>query len=344
MFSSWIFNTVFPMRLGIIFLIFFLCSLNALLMGQESHKNSLAEEEERLMKLYREYAKFYEMPDSVDMRDITQEVLQSPFVQDAQKQSIQDFNRRILVFTYPSDGLKIKGLVSFVPDPQNHPLLVFLRGGTGIFGVVNPGSDLVCPEQYTVISTIYRGGVSEGKDEYGGDDVNDVENLIRFIPELENKLGLSFQNKESFLLGSSRGGMQMFLALACFPDLQNRFSKVISLCGLLDMRECIAARPDMEDFFTKEFGLKKGINDDEWIDKRNPILTVSHIIQELPILIIQGTDDHRVTLQEGYNMVNTLQSAGKNVTYLEVEGGKHCLNNFPDRMQLILNWIEYKPL
>jgi len=61
---------------------------------------------------------------------------------------------------------------------------------------------------------------------------------------------------------------------------------------------------------------------------------------ELPILIIQGTNDDRVSLEEGYAMVDKLQSAGSKVTYWEIKGGRHCLNNVTNRTRLILNWLE----
>lgn len=331
------------MCLILFFLILLICTFNETLIGKTSNKldeESRKLDTENLKKLYCEYAKFYEMPSDAEMRDITEELLKSPYVKDAQKLAIKNFNRRILVFTYPSDEFKIKGLISFVPEPQDNPLIVFLRGGNRIFGVVNPGSDLMCPEKYTVISTMYRGGVSEGSDEFGGNDVNDVKNLINFIPELENKIGLKFQNQKMYLLGNSRGAMQMFLSLSRFPELQARFSKIVSLSGILNMHQFIASRPEMEEIFIKDFGLEKEVNEEEWISKRNPLLTVNHINQHLPILIIQGKDDNRVSLEEGYNMFYKLQSAGNNVTYLEIEGGKHCLLNITDRAKLILNWLE----
>lgn len=296
-------------------------------------------ESEKLLQLHREFAKFYEMPSDQDLKEITEELLQSPHVKDAQKKSIKRYRRRIFIFTYPSDGLKIKGVLSFVPKPQNHPLLVFLRGGNRIYGILNPGSDFICFQQYTILATLYRGGVSEGVDEYGGEDVNDVNNLIDYIPELERKLGINIQNKKQFLLGSSRGGMQMFLALAHFPALQRRFSKVVSLCGVLDMHRCIATRPDLKEMFMQEFGLEKG-NEGEWINKRDPLLTVQQIKKQLPILIIQGTEDNRVSLEEGHHMVQELQKAGNSVTYLEIDGGQHCLHNDPDRIKLIVKWLE----
>lgn len=303
-------------------------------------EKSLKADTEALTELSAEYAKFYIMPSGVELKDITDEILKSSCVKEAQKNSIQNLHRRIIVFSYPSDGFKIKGLISFVPDPHHHPLLVYLRGGNKIFGILNPGSDLMCFDRYTVISTMYRDGVSEGKDEFGGDDVNDVKYLIEYFPKLENKLNINFQSKKTYLLGQSRGSMQMFLALARFPNLQDRFDKIVSLSGIHDLRQCIATRPDMEELFIREFGLVKNKNEEEWINKRDPLLTVNYIQPKLPILIIQAAEDNRVSLQEGYHMVSKFQMMGKNVTYWEIEGAKHSLRDFEGRVDFILNWLE----
>ena len=129
----------------------------------------------------------------------------------------------------------------------------------------------------------------------------------------------------------------MFLALARFPELQTLFSKVVSLSGVLDMHEFIATREDMEELFKEKFGYYP--ENREWIEKRDPLLTVDCIRDDLPILIIQGTEDNRVTLKHGYEMVAKLQAAGKNVTYWEFEGAMHCLSNLPNRFSLIWNWL-----
>ncbi len=302
-------------------------------------KYNFNEEEKKLWICFREYAKFYELPEGVELSEITEKIVTSRYVTERQKEKIVRFNRRFFAFTYPSDGLKVKGVISFVPDCHNYPLITLLRGGTGTFGILNPGSDLMCPDKYSVISTMYRGGVSEGKDEYGGDDVNDVKNLIDFVPELERRLGIKVESRERYLVGSSRGGMQMFLTLARFPKLQASFSKIVSLSGLLDMRECIAARPDLKRLFVEEFGLKIGVNEEEWIKRRDPLLTVDQIKADFPILILQGAMDKRISLKQGHNMVSQLQAAGKSVTYLEFEDGNHCLSSRMDRTDLILDWF-----
>ena len=303
-------------------------------------KNRLENDSKALQERSLKIAKLYDLPEGTDFLDITEKTLAHTLVEEKQKTAIRNNQRRIILFSYPSDGLKIKGLVSFVPDPENHPLLVNLRGGNRVFGVMNPGNPMMCAGQYTVLATAYRDGVSEGTDEFGGDDVNDVKNLIDFIPTLESKLGLHFLNQKSFLLGGSRGGMQMFLALGRFPELQNRFSKIVSLSGMLNMRESLASRPDVEKIFIEDFGLVKGVNEEEWINRRDPILTVSLIKRDLPILIIQGTDDIRVNLRTGYSMLEKLKAAGNNVTYWEIKGGDHCLSNREDLEDLILKWFQ----
>lgn len=300
----------------------------------------LQQEEEKLNAVFLEYAKFYELPTGVDLWEITEDLLNSSIISEPCKQMAQHTERRFFVFTYPSDGLQIKCIVSFIPNPHEHRTLILLRGGTQFFGLLNPANDLICTGPYTALAPAYRGGVSEGKDEYGGNDVNDVKHLIDFIPELEKKLNASIQNENMYLVGTSRGGLQMFLTLARFPELQTRFNKIVSLSGLLDLRQCMRIRPDMREMFIQEFGLIEAINEEEWINSRDPILATPKIRPDLPILIIQGTEDNRTSLEEGYHMVETLHALGCQVTYWEIEGAEHCLKNIKGRADLIFDWLE----
>lgn len=330
--------------LFLLFFVFISFQINRLLAADSplEEEESVEQKTEKILKISQKLATFYELPLGVDLWEITEDVLQSPLVGASQKQLIQESERRIFLFTYPSDDLMVKGIVSFVPHPATHPLLVLLRGGNGnqAFGILNPGMDLMTLKDYTILTTTYRGGVSEGQDELGGADVNDVQNLVKFIPQLEDKLNVSLQNEKMYLLGQSRGGMEMFLTLGRFPELQTHFTKIVSLSGLLDMREFVTTRPDLKSMFAQEFGLIENVNEEEWINLRNPILVADKINPTLPILIIQGTCDNRVSLEQGYHMVSRLQANGNDVTYWEIEGGIHCLETRHDRAQLILDWLE----
>jgi dipeptidyl aminopeptidase/acylaminoacyl peptidase len=154
-----------------------------------------------------------------------------------------------------------------------------------------------------------------------------------------HKLHLSVDFDKSYLVGVSRGSMQMFLALATHPHLQEFYKKFVSLSGILNIELFAKNNPEwvqkMKDHF--EYDGSKA-----WLDTRNPILQVSKIANKnLPFLLIQGTDDPKVCLEEGYSMLNAmLQSGFTNVSYCEVAGGNHVLKNRTEYFQRIIFWLE----
>ncbi len=330
------------MKRWLLVIFFLLSSASAFAASpQEKTKQELLDEESRAAEERAKIiAEFYQLPEGEDIADITSQLLESSFITKESKESILASNRKIFVFEYPSDGFKVKGTISVVATPSEHPILLNLRGGNRTFGMPNPGGDIAVARNYTVISSVYRGGISEGTDEFGGAEVNDVENLLKYIPVLEEKIGEKIQNDKLFILGSSRGGMEMFLALARSPELQQKTTKIISLSGLSDLRLTMIDRPDMREMFIEDFGLVPGENEEEWINERDPMVAVDKIRKDLPILIVAGTDDIRVELPETYNLVQKLTETGHNVEYIEVPGGDHCLANQKDRLKLLLDWLE----
>lgn len=319
----------------------FLLVFTRLSAEEKTREEILKEESQNLLeKSLRIAAQFYSLEEGEELKEITDSILQSSETKESIKQLILTTGRRFFLFTYPSDGFQVKGYISFVPNSSENPLLIFLRGGNRMFGLMHPATDFTCSKNYTILATAYRGGVSEGIDEFGGNDVNDVHNLLNYFPVLQEKLRIQFTPKKTLILGGSRGGMEMFLALARSPSLQHQITKAASLSGLLDIRECIAYREDMRRMFIRDFGLVPGKNEDEWIAERDPLTHTSSLRKDLPILILQGTDDLRVSLNEGYHMVKALKDNGNPVTYLEIPGGDHCLANQPNRMDIIANWFE----
>lgn len=284
---------------------------------------------------------FYELGPNEKWRDITEKVLSSPDTAEESKEEIRGCQRRIIAFKYPSDGLWIKGFISFTPDPTHHPLLILYRWGNENFALMNPGVIYATYGNYTVISSTLRGGVSEGKDEFGGTDVNDMKNLMDYLPTLAHQIGIELHPSCTFMLGPSRGGLEMFLTLARFPELQNRVNKVVALSAALDLHHLIQERPhDMKNMFQMHFGLQEGPKGEAWIAKRDPLNTVPYIQKSLPILIIQGTADNRVSLEEGQHMMEKLRHHGNKVDYWEVPKGNHVLLNTPYIMHDIVHWLE----
>lgn len=283
----------------------------------------------------------YELNENEKWREITDQVLASSDTPDLSKESIRAYHRRIFVFKYPSDQLMIKGFISFTPQPEFHPLLILYRWGNENFALMNPGVTFATYKDYTVISSTLRGGVSEGEDEFGGKDVDDMKNLIKYVPEISKELGIHLQPSCVFMIGPSRGGMEMFLTLAHFPQLQKRVNKVVAISAILDLHQLIQDRPtDMKEMLEQEFGFQDGPKGKEWIAKRDPMNVIPLLSPSLPILVIQGTNDNRIGLKEGHRMVDALKNTGHDVSYWEIKGGDHVLMNHPHIMNNIANWLE----
>ncbi|MBA2369573.1 MAG: prolyl oligopeptidase family serine peptidase [Candidatus Protochlamydia sp.] len=298
-------------------------------------------ENQRITDYSNSIKELYRISKNEKIKDITELVFSHPATTENVKKTILAHQRRIFLFQYPSDGLKIKGFISLTPRSADQPLLVLFRTGNRDFGLLDPGHEWTVHGNYTVISSTLRGGVSEGMDEFGGADVDDVKNLIDFVPTLETWLGRPIQKESLFFLGPSRGGMEMFLTLARYPELQNKVKKVVALSSILDLDKQIKDRPeDMKKMFISDFGLRVGVNEKSWIASRNPLLTVPLLKPCLPILIIQGTADNRVNLAEGKRMLKELKLHGNNVAYWEIAGGQHTLYNVPSFMNQIARWLE----
>jgi len=114
---------------------------------------------------------------------------------------------------YASDGLEV---VAFLwkpkqPSSTKLPLIVFNRGGNREFAKLTPthGFRRLALDGFVVLASQYRGvDGGEGKEEFGGAEVDDVKNLL----PVAVSLGYVDMNNV-FLLGWSRGGMETALAL-----------------------------------------------------------------------------------------------------------------------------------
>jgi len=306
-----------------------------------NRQQRLKEEGEKILEnCKRIAAQFYTLEEGEEIKEMTQAILDSQDTAQSLKQQIIASGRRFFLFQYPSDGFQVKGYISFVPNASENPLLIFLRGGNRIFGLTHPAIGFTCMRDYTILTTTYRGGVSEGTDQFGGDEVNDVQNLLEYFPILTEKLGLLLDPSKVFMLGGSRGGMEMFLALGRSPYLQSQITKAASLSGVLDIREWMLYYVDIRNMFIKDFGLIPDQNEESWIALRDPLNVVHMLKKDLPFLILQGTNDDRVNLIQGYHMVEKLQENGNSVDYIEIPGGEHCLRNCSDRVDLIADWFE----
>lgn len=272
--------------------------------------------------------------------EVTDQVLKDPNVSEKDKKVIKKYNKRIFVFLYPSDNLLIPGFISFVPDTEKSDLIMLLRGGNNMLGIYHP-ANYISWGSNTILGTLYRGNIGKGKDEFGGDDVNDVLNLVKYIDNLEKRLDIKFTSKKKYLIGNSRGGMMMFLALTRYPELQKFFDKAISNSGSVNPEILGSEIPRRYKGFKKEFGMSEE-NKEQWFRARAAKYHIDKIDKNFPILILQATKDIRVGLRQGVELYNLMKEAGHNITYWEVKDASHCMMNCSDRPEIFDDWLNMK--
>src|SRR5512139_2559246 len=137
---------------------------------------------------------------------------------------------------YASDGLRVVGYVAKPEAPGTWPALIFNRGGNREFGALDDGRAVkrlgsYASWGYVVVASQYRGNAGgEGREEFGGKDVNDVLNLLPLLdamPEVDRgRIGM---------IGWSRGGMMTYLALA----RSDRIRAAVVGAGLADARQTV---------------------------------------------------------------------------------------------------------
>ena len=277
-------------------------------------------------------AQFYDMPEDVEILEVTDRVEKSDYIE----KNVNNFERRYFIFKYPSDGLSLFGFISFVPTAKCPKTIVLIRGGNRGFGIPHPGRSSYSKGPHTYVGTTIRDGINPGRDEYGGCDVNDVINLVKFMPSLKYLIpSATIDPMKCYLIGVSRGAMEMMLALSRSQFLQERVIKAVSAVGLLNMNTTLKYRPDLESMFYREFQLKNS-NREKWIARRDPIQHVEKIRRNLPMLLIEGNNDIRSDPTQSESMYAKLKSQGHDVTRWVHEDG-HKFHGVDDKLNA---WLD----
>ena len=228
--------------------------------------------------------------------------------------------------TYLSDGLKISG---YVAKPRNSnkklPCIIYCRGGNREFGSLNSFEQFylqrIASWGYVVIASQYRGGPeSEGKDEFGGNDVNDVINLLPALEQIDGadtaKIGIH---------GWSRGGTMVYQAL----KQSNRFKAAVVGAGTANFFTGISYRKD--DFEAKVYAElipNYYKNKDVELKKRSVVFWADSLCKTTPILLMHGSSDWRVSPEESLELITKLYVAKQPAKFIFYAGGDHGLREY----------------
>jgi dipeptidyl aminopeptidase/acylaminoacyl peptidase len=237
--------------------------------------------------------------------------------------------------SYLANGRKAVG---FIVQPKNAEAkkfvpVIWARGGYKAFGewkVYHLFAELgrLASFGFCVLTTQYAGNDgAEGKDEYGGMDVDDLVALKDVIDEQE-----SFDASRIGVIGSSRGGMMVLEAAKKTAWVKKAFL----ISPISDLRSLRDFRPEFTAVFKEAFG-----DTEEGLKDRSPIEWVGELPKDMEITILHGDADDRVPIEQSRKLASALQQEGIPVHLLEISGGDHGLASHGEmKWETILDWAK----
>jgi tetratricopeptide (TPR) repeat protein len=184
-------------------------------------------------------------------------------------------------------------------------------------------------EGFVVLASQYRGtDGSEGRDEVGGADTNDVMNLI----PLARSLGYVDMDK-LFMWGCSRGALMTLQAIRRGAPV-----RAAAVVGAPADYVSFADDPGFSEFARRTFPDYEK-RKDEHLKSRSAILWADQL--NVPLLIIQGGGDVAVRPREAMALAQKMDDAGKLYELVIYAKDNHpVLFNAEDRLRRTIDWFK----
>lgn len=237
-------------------------------------------------------------------------------------------------FTYLSDNLKINAYIS-IPNSlaqtqKPGKCLMYNHGGNRDYGKLEEDTTanicVLCDR--IVVASQYRGcGGSEGTDQFGGDDVHDVINLIDLCEKQ-----FSFIDMDDFCVsGASRGGVMTYSA----ARQDNRIKRIIAMSAVTDLFDCYeSCDDDMKKLLVEMIGCTPEENPKEY-KKRSAVCWADEI--KVPILFIHSKGDVQVSYQQAEKLYKKLKDRTE-CKFISHEGDSHGVPQQGDIVE-IRKWL-----
>jgi dipeptidyl aminopeptidase/acylaminoacyl peptidase len=242
---------------------------------------------------------------------------------------------RGFAFEYASKNGKVSGLLVLpkMPSSKKIPCIIYNRGGYKDFSILRPGAvfknlGFLAVEGYIVIASQYSGNMlSEGKDDYGGKDVDDIValyDILKTIPVADvGRIGV---------YGGSRGGMMTLL-------LMRKVKWIKAACivsGLYNLVTTAKRRPEMKRVFKEAFG-----GSQKELMKRSVRYWTDELPKNVPILMLHGSTDERASPLDALETSKEFLKCKVPHRLVLFESADHSLAKFSDEVNaLAISWFE----
>jgi len=245
---------------------------------------------------------------------------------------------RLERITYLSQGLRVSALLLPPAGPQTTraPVILYCRGGVGPGAAISLSNPTPLYEMsryaeagFFVVAPQYRGADGgEGKDEVGGDDVNDILELGRLLPSFDQA-----DASQVFLVGASRGAMMAFeAARAGLP------AKGIVANGLPADWELAFSHNERLRQVAVDFWPDFEADASKAITRRSAARWAQEI--NVPILLQHGGSDAIINPAVALDFARKLGEQGKAYDLVVYAGDDHpILNHGEERLARTIAWM-----
>jgi dipeptidyl aminopeptidase/acylaminoacyl peptidase len=238
---------------------------------------------------------------------------------------------------YYSDSLKICGFLVQPKKPGKYPCIIYNRGGNRDYGNLLVGTAVglakLASQGYVVIASAYRGNkCSEGKDEFGGKDVNDVMALFDILGGVA-----SADTSKIGMIGWSRGGMMTYLALS-----ETKRVKVAAIGGgLADLEDAALRDVAWEEKVLKELIPNYSILKRKELARRSVINWPCKISTECNILILHGGKDEEIPVSQSVKLSEEFNKCSVPNKLVIFDDDNHILSKHRrEADEMILKWFK----